>query len=101
MSYLERFDTGTEKIKARIFECGSKKYHCVLCGKRRDVIMCRFMEPVKIEKGICHECFVKTVHGLKTCNCKPPEKPKRKYKKRKKTAKKKTTKKRSLKIKEG
>lgn len=64
MSVLIRFNTGLTKVKARMFEQGSRKTECRVCGNRRYGILLRFIEPIKHEKGICHECLVKIAEGL-------------------------------------
>lgn len=64
MSELTRFETSGKRYKARIFERGSRKLVCTVCGQRRFVVLVRFIEPVKHERGICHECLVRLSDGM-------------------------------------
>jgi len=64
MSVLIRFNSGLKKYKVRMFEQASKKIECRVCANRKYGILLRFVDPVKHEKGICHECLVKIAEGL-------------------------------------
>ncbi len=67
MSYLVRFGTGPGKVKARMFDSGSRKQECQLCGERRFGVLFRFSDPKKQERTICHECLaILALNGMPT-----------------------------------
>jgi hypothetical protein len=64
MSVLVRFNSGQNKYKARMFEQGSRRDICQICGERKFGILFRTIEPIKHERLICHECLLKIAEGL-------------------------------------
>lgn len=45
-------------IKSRIFERGSRKHPCMICGERKFGVLIRHIAPVKKETLICDECII-------------------------------------------
>ena len=96
MSALVRFEDGLVKYKARIFEQGSYRRECAVCGEKRFGVLLRFLEPGKYEKTICHQCLVTLCHATFSKptpqEYRQEEASKRVVKKRKKRTVKKTAK---------
>ena len=65
MAALARFKIGGVFHKARIFERGTNRLPCQVCGETRYGVKVRFKEPqmTPMDKGVCHECLMKVALG--------------------------------------
>jgi hypothetical protein len=62
MSVLVRFKTGSENIKARIYEQSSTRKTCTICKEESRgmiVLLVRHLQPKKPDSAVCHKCIVK------------------------------------------
>lgn len=58
MSVIARFKTGETLYCARIFERGSRKGICSVCGELAFGILVRFLDPFKRDAVICDRCVL-------------------------------------------
>lgn len=61
MSALVRFKAGEiakERYIARVFERGSRKGECRLCGETAYGVLVRFLDPVRRDSVLCFKCLL-------------------------------------------
>lgn len=102
---LVRTKIGDARMRIQIYDRGSRKIPCVVCGEKNYGILLRIGSPTKKDVGICDQCVCELAGpsiGIETENAltRPlletlAKRPKRKRRKttRKKATKKKTAKK--------